>query len=102
VGKIAEKLEYWGNSEETPGTDWEKPGALGEESIDELLNSIDLEYLKGKNEWAIVGAGWELLGNINTPPEVLRKRDQLQAKFDSGVVLTKIEALWFNLILIKN
>jgi len=100
VSRLQPKLEYWGTGAETPRTDWERPGALGEESLEELLNSVDLNYLAGKNEWAIVGAGWELLWGVKTPEQVLRKREELRAKADAGIVLTKIEELWLNLILV--
>ena len=100
VARLQDKLEYWGTGEERLGTDWERPGALGEESLEELLASIDLNYLAGKNEWAIVGAGWELLWGVKAPVEVTRKRDELQQKADAGIMLTKIEELWLNLILV--
>jgi len=98
--RLGDKLEYWGTGAENLGTVWERPGALGEESLEELLNSVDLNYLAGKNEWAIVGAGWELLWGVKAPEQVLRKREELQAKADAGIVLTKIEELWLNLILV--
>jgi len=101
VARIQHKLEYWGTgAERLGGTVWERPGALGEEDLEELLNSIDLNYLAGKNEWAIVGAGWELLWGVKTPEPVLRKRDELQAKADTDTPLTRIEELWLNLILV--
>lgn len=101
VARLQHKLEYWGTGQERiGGTIWERPGALGEESLEELLNSIDLSYLAGKNEWAIVGAGWELLWGVKPPPQVIRKRDELEAKADAGIMLTKIEELWLNLILV--
>jgi len=100
VARIQHKLEYWGLGAENLGTVWERPGALGEESLEKLLNSVDLNYLAGKNEWAIVGAGWELLWGVKTPEPVLRKREELRAKADADVHLTKIEELWLNLILV--
>ncbi|OGM89815.1 hypothetical protein A2597_01620 [Candidatus Woesebacteria bacterium RIFOXYD1_FULL_46_19] len=56
--------------------------------------------LFGRNEWAIVGAGWELLWGVKTPEPVLRKRDELRAKADTDTPLTRIEKLWLNLILV--
>lgn len=101
VARIQHKLEYWGTGQENlGGTVWERPGALGEKSLEKLLSSIDLSYLAGKNEWAIVGVGWELLWGVKAPVEVTRKRDELQAKADAGMMLTKIEELWLNLILV--
>lgn len=77
-----------------------KARGFGRRVSGELLNSVDLNYLAGKNEWAIVGAGWELLWGVKTPEQVLRKREELRAKADAGIVLTKIEELWLNLILV--
>jgi hypothetical protein len=101
IAKLQDKLEYWGTGEEcSGGTMWERPGALGEESLEELLNSIDTSNLVGKNEWAIVGVGWELLRGAKIPAEITRKRDELLEKFDAGEELTRIEELWLNLTLV--
>ncbi|KKU03946.1 MAG: hypothetical protein UX88_C0010G0012 [Candidatus Woesebacteria bacterium GW2011_GWC2_47_16] len=43
VARLQPKLEFWGTGAETPETNWERPGALGEESLEGLLNSINLE-----------------------------------------------------------
>lgn len=101
VGKLQQKPELWGNGPTTVGTDWERPGALGDESLEEMLNAIDLDYLAGKNEWAVVGIGWEILG-LEAPEKIQRKRDELWAKADAGLEpLTRIEELWFDLLLTR-
>ena len=100
VARLQDKLEYWGTGEERLGTDWERPGALGEESLEELLNSIDLNYLAGKNEWAIVGVGWEFLWGVKPPQIISAKREELMSKLEAGERLTRLEKLWANLVLV--
>jgi hypothetical protein len=98
AARLEHKLEYWGTGGEKVGTVWERPGSLGEESLPQVLASIDLNYLVGKNEWAIVGVGWELLWGVKPPEAVTQRKEKLLAKADAGVALTKIEELWLNLI----
>ena len=101
IVRLEDKLEYWGNGQDIYGaTLWERPGALGEESLGELLNSVDLDTLAGRNEWAIVGVGWELIWGDAVPDKVIEKRDKVIERFEADQELTIIEELWMNLILV--
>ena len=41
VARLQPKLEFWGTGAETPETNWERPGALGEESLEGLFFATD-------------------------------------------------------------
>ena len=64
------------------------------------MNSVDLDTLAGRNEWAIVGVGWELIWGDAVPDKVIEKRDKVIERFEADQELTIIEELWMNLILV--
>jgi len=101
VGKVQPKLEYWGHSLDLEaGTLYEADLALGQERLNQILPAIDLTQLKTRNQWALVGIGWEFVWGTQPPEKIIDKKQQLITRVALGMEITQLEELWLNLILV--